>query len=162
MGTNEGNGYSYRAWAPAVAWGVAAYVVHHVGNPHLYLAFGWYQNLTHAWSASALAALAAVAGLGLGYRRRSLVAFVVAVTTGGAIGWEAVEYFGLLDGFGIPLHFHDFNDAAVDMLSNAVGVSFTLTAVWLLTGLGTEPRVDLDRWRDRFRGDENETPLEKI
>lgn len=162
MATKGRNGYSYRAWAPAVIWGVAAYVVHHVGNPHLYLAFGWYQNLTHAWSASALAALAAVAGLTLGYRRRSLVVFVVAVTTGGAIGWEFVEYFGLLDGFGIPLHFHDFNDAAVDMVSNAVGVTVTLTAVWLVTGLGTEPRIDLEGRLSWSGSSEDESPLEKI
>jgi hypothetical protein len=133
------NSERYREWAPAVAWGVVAYVVHSIGNPHLYLQFGWYQNLTHAWSASALAALVAVAGLELGYRRFGLVAFVIAMTTVGALGWEAVEYFGLLDGFGVPLHFHDFNDAAVDMVSNAVGVSFTLLVVWVRTGLGTEP-----------------------
>lgn len=145
----KGYGGRYRGWALAAAWGVVAYVVHSIGNPTLYIEYGWYQNLTHAWSASALAGLAVVAGLRLGYRRLTLVSFVVTVATLGALGWETVEYFHIMDAFGIPLQFHSFNDAAVDMLSNAVGVSFTLTVVWLSTGLGTEPPFSVDV-RGRF------------
>lgn len=48
------------AWTAAVVWGVAAYLVHAVGNhTGLYFEYGWYQNLTHACSASAMAALVA-------------------------------------------------------------------------------------------------------
>lgn len=137
--------YVPRGWKLAVAWGVTAYLVHHVGNPTLYFQYGWYQNLTHALSASALAGLVAMAGLQRGHRGASLVAFVVALTTLGAIGWEVVEYFGVLDPLGVPLHFHDFEDAAVDMTSNAVGVTVTLTALWAATDLGRE--APLERWR---------------
>lgn len=129
-----------RTWWPVVAWAIVAYLVHAVGNDTgLYLRFGWYQNLTHALSASALAGLITVAGLERGYRRTRLVAFVVALSMAGWLGWETVEYFGLLDGFGVPLHFHDFNDAAVDMASNVVGAGATLMVAWMTTGLDTTP-----------------------
>lgn len=124
----------FGAWVPALAWGVVAYVVHAVGNDvGWYLQFGWYQNLTHGLSASAMAVILAVAGLRRGYRGARLVAFVVALSAALALCWEAVEYFGLLDPYGVSLHFHDFNDAMVDMAANAVGVSLALVAVWVAT-----------------------------
>jgi hypothetical protein len=122
---------------------VVALLVHTVGNETgLYFQFGWYQNLTHAWSASALAGLLAVAGLRLDLRGFRLVAFVIALATVGALTWELVEYVGLLDPLGVPLHFHDVNDAMVDMVSNAVGVSATLGFVWARTGL-EPPRASI-------------------
>lgn len=126
------------AWLLAFAWGAAAYAVHAVGNAAgWYARFGWYQNLTHAWSASALALLAATAGLALGYRRRRrLAGFVLAAAAAGALLWEAVEFAGLLDPYGVPLHFHGFHDAAVDMGANAVGVGLALAALWWVSRNG--------------------------
>lgn len=126
----------FRLWAPAVAWGVAAWALHRIGAANgLYITFGWFQNLTHAASASAMALLLAVAAFHLGYRGRGLVAFVVVFSLVGAVSWEIVEYFGLLDAYGIWLHFHSFHDAAIDMSANAVGVTATLLVLWTRTGL---------------------------
>ena len=125
-----------RAWVPGLVWGVLAYGVHKVGVINgYYLEYGWFQNLTHACSASALAALVAIVGLHLGYRGRRLVAFVVVGSALGAVGWEVIEYFGVLDPYGIYFIFHDFHDAAIDMVSNSVGVAATLLVLWYTTGL---------------------------
>jgi hypothetical protein len=124
-------------WQAVALWGIAAFLVHAIGNEtHLYFRFGWFQNLTHAWSASAMAALLAVAGSSRGLRGRRLVLFVLVGSAVGALTWEAVEYVGLLDPFGVPLHFHDVNDMLVDMASNSVGVSVTLGVLWQTTRLG--------------------------
>jgi hypothetical protein len=130
-------------WRVAVLWGITAFLVHFIGNEtHLYFHFGWFQNLTHALSASALAGFVAVAGLSRGLRGKHLVGFVLVGTAVGAFSWEAVEYLGLLDGFGVPLHFHDVNDMLVDMASNSVGVTLTLGVLWRATGFGTSPNAD--------------------
>jgi hypothetical protein len=124
LGARTGIG---RGWTVAVLWGLGAYGIHKLGAvTGLYLQYGWYQNLTHACSASAMAALLAVAGLSLGYRGRRLAGFVVVASLLGAVGWEVLEFFSVLDAYGIWLHFHGFHDAAVDMGANAVGVAATL------------------------------------
>ncbi|MFB6163588.1 MAG: hypothetical protein ABEJ31_00340 [Haloarculaceae archaeon] len=121
--------------AAAVSWGVFAWALHRTGAAAgWYLRYGWFQNLTHACSASALAALLAVAPLWLGYDGRRLAVFVVAGAAVGALGWEVVEYLGLLDPYGIWLQFHSVHDAAVDMTANAVGVTGTLLVLWVRTG----------------------------
>jgi hypothetical protein len=130
-------------WTAAALWGIAAFLVHAIGNEtHLYFQFGWFQNVTHAWSASALAGLLAVVGTSRGLRGRRLVTFVLAGTAMAAVAWEAVEYVGLLDPFGVPLHFHDVNDMLVDMASNSVGVSVTLGVLWQTTRFGTSPESE--------------------
>ena len=132
-----------RTWAPAVAWGAIAYGIHKTGSlTGLYFEYGWFQNLTHAASASAVAGLVAVFGLlTLGLTGRCLVAFVLALTAAGAVGWEVVEYFGFMDAFGVPLQFHSVHDMTLDMASNAVGVAVVLGVLWVTTGFGT-------RWPD--------------
>ena len=128
-----------RGWQVAVLWGLTAYGVHKVGAiTGLYLRYGWFQNVTHACSASAMAALVAVFGLSLGYRGRALVAFVVTGSLVGAVGWEVLEYFSVLDAYGIWLHFHGFDDAAVDMGANAVGVGATLGVLRAVDPTGTD------------------------
>lgn len=125
-----------RVWLLGLAWAVSVYWLHRVGAlSGWYIAFPWFQNLTHAASASGLALLLGIAGLELGYRRRRLLAFAVAMTLFASLGWELVEYLGWLDQYGVYLHFHDFQDAAVDMASNAVGTAVALAGLWLLTGL---------------------------
>lgn len=124
-----------RGWLLALLWGLVAYGVHKIGAvTGLYLRYGWFQNVTHACSASAMAALLAVVGLSLGYRGRRLVAVVVVGSLLGAVGWELVEYFGVLDAYGIWLHFHSVEDAAVDMGANAVGVGATIAALRTVEG----------------------------
>jgi hypothetical protein len=97
----------------------------------LYLTYGWFQNLTHAASASALAGLVAVIGITFSYRQGTLLAFVIGATAAGAIGWEVVEYFGLLDAYGVWLHFHSVQDMLVDMSANAVGVTAALIVLYV-------------------------------
>lgn len=124
-----------RVWLLGLIWAVSVYWLHRVGAlSGWYIAFPWFQNLTHAASASGLALLLGIAGLELGYRRRRLLAFAVAMTLLASLGWELVEYLGWLDRYGVYLHFHDFEDAAVDMASNAVGTAVALAGLWLLTG----------------------------
>lgn len=128
-------GVDRRRWAAVLAWGALAYAIHKYGAlTGLYFRFPWYQNLTHAASASGVAALVAIAALHLGYRGRRLVAVVVGVTALAALGWEVVEYLGFLDAYGLYLHFHDFEDAAVDMVSNAVGTAVALGVIWWHAG----------------------------
>lgn len=123
-------------WMPGIAWGVFVYGVHKYGAlSGWYFAYPWFQNVTHAASASGVALLVGLVGLELGYRRRRLLLFVVGLTALAAFGWELVEYFGWLDRFGVYLMFHDFNDAAVDMASNAVGTATALVVLWLWTEL---------------------------
>lgn len=123
-------------WIPGLAWAAFAYGFHKVGaRVGWYLAFPWFQNLTHAASASGVAILVGLYGLHRGYRGRRLVLLVVGLTALGAVGWEVVEYFGFMDRFGYHLMFHDFEDAAVDMVSNAVGTTAALLALYRWTGL---------------------------
>lgn len=123
-------------WVPGVGWGAFVYGVHKYGAlSGWYFAYPWFQNVTHAASASGVALLVGLVGLELGYRRRRLLLFVVGLTALAAFGWELVEYVGWLDQFGVYLMFHDFNDAAVDMASNAVGTATALVVLWLWTGL---------------------------
>lgn len=125
-----------RAWVPGLLWGALAYGVHKYGAVvGFYLEYPWFQNLTHAASASGVAILVGLFGLELGYRGRRLLAFVLVVTAAAAVGWEVIEYLGWLDRFGVYLMFHDLNDAMVDMASNTVGVTLALAALWWGTGL---------------------------
>lgn len=131
-------------WVPGVVWGASAYALHKAGAlAGWYGAYPWFQNLTHAASASGVALLCGLVGLELGYRGRRLLGFAVALTVAGALGWEAIEYLGWLDGYGVYLHFHGVHDAAVDMASNAVGTAAALTALWWWTGLA--PATPRDR-----------------
>lgn len=126
---------------PGLAWGVFVYGFHKYGAlAGWYLAFPWFQNLTHAASASGVAVLVGLVGLELDYRGRRLVALVIGGTLLAALLWEGIEYLGWLDQFGVYLMFHDFNDAAVDMVSNAVGLATALVALWWWTDL--EPPAD--------------------
>lgn len=123
-------------WAPGVAWGVFVYGFHKYGAvTGWYLAYPWFQNLTHAASASGVALILGLVGAVLGYRHRRLALFVVSMTLLAAVGWEVLEYLGWMDQFGVYLMFHDLNDAAVDMASNAVGTVLALAALWWWTGL---------------------------
>ena len=123
-------------WVPGLVWGVFVYGFHKYGAVvGWYLAYPWFQNLTHAASASGVALLLGIAGAELGYRDRRLVLFVVGMTAMAAVGWEVIEYLGWLDAFGVYLMFHDLNDAAVDMASNAVGTVLALAALWWWTDL---------------------------
>lgn len=123
-------------WVPGLLWGALVYGVHKYGAVvGWYLAYPWFQNLTHAASASGVALLLGIAGSQLGYRDRQLVLFVVAATAVAAVGWEVIEYLGWMDQFGVYLMFHDLNDAAVDMASNAVGTALALAALWWWTDL---------------------------
>lgn len=131
---------------------MVVYGLHKVGaTAGWYLAYPRFQNLTHAASASGVALLVGILGLELGYHGRRLLAFAVTSTAAGALGWEAIEYLGWLDSYGVYLHFHDLNDAAVDMVSNAAGTTAALTVLWRWTGLGAvgrEQRAHRDRgWR---------------
>lgn len=121
-----------RRLVPGIAWGAFVYGFHKYGAiAGWYLAYPWFQNLTHAASASGVAILIGLVGMELGYRGRRLVVFVVGLTALAAVGWEVVEYFGLLDDYGVYLHFHDFEDAAVDMVSNGAGTLAALVALQL-------------------------------
>lgn len=123
-------------WGPGLLWGAVAYGIHKYGAlAGFYLAYPWFQNLTHAASASGVAIIVGLVGLERGFRGRRLLSFVVAVTILAALGWEAIEYLGWLDQYGVYLMFHDINDAAVDMVSNFVGLGVALGLLWWWTGL---------------------------
>lgn len=125
-----------RLLSAAVAWAAVAYGIHRAGvAAGWYGALPWFQNLTHAASASGVAVLVGVVALHAGVEGRRLLAVAVGLTALGALGWEAVEYMGWLDAYGWYLHFHGFEDAAVDMASNAVGTVVALAALWWQTGL---------------------------
>lgn len=123
------------AWGVGLLWGLVVYGVHKYGAiVGLYLAYPWFQNLTHAASASGVAVLLGIAGLHWHLQGRRLVLFVLLGTALGAVGWEIVEYLGWMDRFGVYLMFHSFDDAVVDMASNAVGVATALFVLWWRTG----------------------------
>lgn len=123
-------------WGAGLLWGAVAYGIHKYGAlAGLYLAYPWFQNLTHAASASGVAILVGLVGLEHGFRGRGLLGFVVVGTILAALGWEAIEYLGWLDKYGVYLMFHDINDAAVDMVSNLVGLGVALGILWWWTGL---------------------------
>lgn len=125
-----------RVWGVGILWGIFVYSFHKYGAiVGLYLAYPWFQNLTHAASASGVAILLGLAGLHYHLGGRRLLVFVVVGTALGATGWEVIEYLGWMDQFGVYLLFHDLDDAAVDMASNAVGVGAALLALWWRTGL---------------------------
>lgn len=124
-----------RHWLPGIVWGVAVYGFHKYGAiAGWYLAYPWFQNLTHAASASGVVVLLFLVGLEIGFRDRELLLFVIGATTAAAIGWEIVEYFGWMDQYGVYLMFHGFDDAAVDMVSNAVGTAAALAVLWWWAG----------------------------
>lgn len=145
-------------WGAAVGWAVSVYAFHKYGAlAGWYLEWGWFQNLTHAASASGVALLAGLVGLALGYQDRRLLTVVVAVTAAGALGWEFVEYMGWMDRWGVHLYFHGFGDFAVDMASNVVGTVLALGVLRWRTGLrrwsgsdgaghagGSDPEVESD------------------
>ncbi|MFB6155976.1 MAG: hypothetical protein ABEJ22_08775 [Haloferacaceae archaeon] len=124
-----------RAWLFALAYALFAYTFHSVGNATgLYVRYWWFQLLTHYISASAVALLVARVGLGIGLRGTRLAAFVVAFAGAGAVGWEVVEYLGLF----ANLHFWGFDDSAVDLLADAVGIATVL----LLLRTRVRPALD--------------------
>lgn len=123
-------------WMVGLGWAAAVYSVHKYGAlAGWYFTYPWFQNVTHAGSASGVGVLLGLVGLELGYRRGRLLLFVVGLSALGAVGWELVEYLGWLDNYGVYLYFHDLNDAAVDMVSNAVGTTVALAYLWWRTGL---------------------------
>ena len=125
-----------RIWIPALLWAAFVYGFHKYGAVvGWYVAYPWFQNLTHAASASGVAILVGLVGSALGYRGRGLAVFIIALTAVAAVGWELVEYLGWMDQYGVYLMFHGFDDAAVDMVSNAVGTTLTLTVLWWRTDL---------------------------
>lgn len=124
-----------RHWLPGIAWGAAVYGFHKYGAiSGWYLSFPWFQNLTHAASTSGVVVILFLVGLELGFRGRNLLSFVLGATAAAAVGWEVVEYLGWMDQYGIYLMFHGFDDAAIDMVSNAVGTAAALAVLWWWAG----------------------------
>lgn len=135
MGRSRNAGWD-RSWGVVILWALFAFSFHSAGNVNgMYERYWWFQVIAHYWSASALAALFARAGLSLGYRGWRLVAFVVGFSAVGALGWELVEYLKLFEN----LHFHGFDDSAIDLVADSVGVTTVLAYLWHKTRFG---RVD--------------------
>ncbi|MFB6267224.1 MAG: hypothetical protein ABEI31_06165 [Halodesulfurarchaeum sp.] len=130
-------GVERHAWGKSILWGIFAYSLHKYGAlVGWYVTIPWFQNLTHAISASAVALLLWMAGLALGYRGRNRLVFAGVLTIVAAIQWEFIEYLGVLDQYGVYLQFHGFDDAAVDMVSNLVGLGAALFVLHRITGQG--------------------------
>lgn len=112
-----------RAWLFAIGFGAFAYSFHKVGAAlGYYPRFFWFQMLAHLLSAAAMALLLARFGLDSGLVGSRLVAFVVAFSLVGAVGWEVTEYLNLWPN----LNWWGIEDSLLDLAMDALGVGTVL------------------------------------
>lgn len=114
---------SLLAWSVAVTYAVGAYAVHRKGVMlGLYPRFFWFQLVTHFLSASAMAVVLVALGRTIRLPSGRLVAFVLACSAFGAVGWELVEYLGIFP----RLHWWGVDDSSMDLVVDGVGVGAVL------------------------------------
>ncbi|MFB6268122.1 MAG: hypothetical protein ABEI31_10715 [Halodesulfurarchaeum sp.] len=112
-----------RTWLLAISYGLFAYGIHKIGVIlGYYRGFFWFQLLTHFLSASALALLLLLVGRTLSLSPSSLVVFVLAGSAVGAVGWEVVEYLGV-----VPwLIWWGPTDSLLDLTNDLIGIVVVL------------------------------------
>jgi hypothetical protein len=124
--------YGYTMDASLVVWLALAATVHGVGAAGLYTAFGWYDSVAHALSASLVAGGGYAVARGVerhsrsvDFDRRFRAAFVVLFVLAVGVGWEILEFAsgGLAAVVGGEALLAQYGTADIvnDLVFNAVG-----------------------------------------
>jgi hypothetical protein len=131
--------YGYRMDAGLVLWITLAVVLHVVGSLGLYVEFSWYDEITHALSASVVAGLGYTAFRSFelhseeidvppAFRGLFIVVFVLAF----GVVWEVFEFgaggVSTLLGVDSPVVVYGIDDIVTDFIYNAVGA--VVVALW--------------------------------
>jgi hypothetical protein len=131
--------YSYAMDTGLVLWITVASTLHAAGALELYEAFGWYDSLTHAVSASLVAGVGyAVAraverhAQAVVFNREFRATFVVLFVLAVGVGWEILEFasggFASVVGGEAVLAQYGTSDIVNDLVFNTFGAFFV--AVW--------------------------------
>jgi hypothetical protein len=126
--------YGYTMDASLVAWLALAATFHGVGAAGLYTAFGWYDSVAHALSASLVAGGGYVVARAVerhsrsvDFDRRFRAAFVVLFVLAVGVGWEILEFasggLAAFVGGEAILAQYGTTDIVNDLVFNAVGAA---------------------------------------
>ncbi|QHS17408.1 hypothetical protein [Halopenitus persicus] len=129
-------------------WLTTAVFLHTLGSAGLYASVGWWDHITHATSASVVAAIGYVAVRAVDAHhdeirlpRRFFVVFLVAFVLAFGVVWELFEFgldvFAARTGISMPLAQHGLDDTVKDLVFNSIGA--LIVGVWgqaYLTGVG--------------------------
>ena len=131
--------YDYAMDTGLVLWITVASTLHAAGALELYEAFGWYDSLTHAVSASLVAGVGYAVARAVERHARAVVfnrefraTFVVLFVLAVGVGWEILEFasggFASAVGGEAVLAQYGTGDIVNDLVFNTVGAFFV--AVW--------------------------------
>ena len=139
-------------------WLTTAVFLHTLGSAGLYASVGWWDHLTHATSASIIAAIGYILVRAIDAHhdeivlpRRFFVVFVVSFVLAFGVLWELFEYgldvLAATTGIEMPLAQHGLDDTVKDLVFNSIGA--LIVGVWgqaYLTGVGERAlnRLPLD------------------
>lgn len=129
-------------------WITTAVFLHTLGSAGLYSSVGWWDHLTHATSASIIAAIGYILVRAIDAHhdeivlpRRFFVVFVVSFVLAFGVLWELFEYgldvLAATTGIEMPLAQHGLDDTVKDLVFNSIGA--LIVGLWgqaYLTGVG--------------------------
>lgn len=129
-------------------WLTTAVVLHTLGSAGLYASLGWWDHLTHATSASFLAALGYVAVRAVDVHhedislpRQFFAVFVILFVLAFGVVWELFEFaldvISFQTGIRMPLAQFGLDDTVLDLMYNTAGA--VIVGIWgqaYLYGLG--------------------------